>query len=168
MLVGLSDLMRGTLERNPSHLTALEVEVAFVQKYVDLYRVRFSDRLDVTYDIDPAAAALAVPTFILQPLVENAFRHGIADQARRCRVEIGARLEGRTLRLWVADDGAGVAEDFVVRRDAGTGLSNVLSRVESLCGPSANVDLRRRDTGGTVASLVLPALDVPAVEQAAS
>jgi len=168
MLVGLSDLMRGTLGRNPSHLTPLDVEINFVQKYVDLYRVRFSDRLDVAYDIDPASTRLAVPTFILQPLVENAFRHGIADQARRCRVEIGARVEGRTLRLWVADDGAGVADDFVVRRDAGTGLSNVLSRVETLCGPSASVELRRRDTGGTMASIVLPVLDVPAVEQAAS
>jgi hypothetical protein len=168
MLVGLSDLMRGTLERNPTHLTALEVEISFVQKYVDLYRVRFSDRLDVTFDVEPAAAALAVPTFILQPLVENAFRHGIADQARRCHVEIGARVEGRLLRLWVADDGAGVAHDFMVRRDAGTGLRNVVSRVESLCGPSARVEVTRRDTGGTLACIVLPVLVVPAVEQAAS
>lgn len=168
MIVGLSDLMRGTLERDPSHLTALEVELAFVQKYVDLYRVRFSDRLDVSYDIDPAATGLAVPTFILQPLVENAFRHGVADRPGRCHVEIGARVEANTVRLWVADDGAGIAQDFVVSRDAGTGLSNVQARVESLCGSAARVELRARETGGTVASIVLPVVVVPVVEQAAS
>ena len=168
MLVGLSDLMRGRLERNPSHLTALEVEIAFVQKYVDLYRVRFSDRLDVSYEIDSAATGLAVPTFILQPLVENAFRHGIADRSGTCHVGIGARVEGNTLRLWVADDGAGVVKDFVVKRDAGTGLSNVLSRVESLCGPAASVEVCRRDGGGTLAAIVLPLVIVPVAEQAAS
>jgi two-component system, LytTR family, sensor kinase len=168
MLVGLSDLMRGTLERRHAHVTTLEDEMAFVRKYVDLYRVRFSDRLEVTYDVDPATLTQEVPTFILQPLVENAFRHGLSRRFEGSRVEIGARFERDCLSLWVADDGVGVPADFMVTENAGTGLSNVRARVEGLFGPTARVDVRPRGTGGTIASIVLPLASVRPAQLAAS
>jgi two-component system, LytTR family, sensor kinase len=168
MLVGLSDLMRGTLERRHTHVTTLEDELAFVRKYVDLYRVRFSDRLEVTYDVDAATLTQEVPTFILQPLVENAFRHGLSRRFEGSRVEIGARFERDCLSLWVADDGVGVPADFMVTEKAGTGLSNVRARVEGLFGPTARVDVRPRGTGGTIASIVLPLVSVHPARLAAS
>jgi len=73
MLVDLSELLRDTLDRRRGHLSTVESEVEFVRRYVDLYRARFSDRLSVTYALDPAALGCRVPTFVLQPLVENAF-----------------------------------------------------------------------------------------------
>jgi two-component system LytT family sensor kinase len=156
MLVGLSDLLRNTLDRRRVYFTPLETELEFVRKYIDLNRVRFSDRLEVAYEIDPAAGTHLVPTFILQPLVENAFRHGLSRQWEPCRVEIGARIVGECLRLWVADNGVGIAPDFLISRDAGTGLSNVLSRLECLFGPAARIEVHRRQTGGTMAEIVLP------------
>jgi two-component system LytT family sensor kinase len=168
MLVGLSELMRDTLERQHGHVATLASEVDFVRKYADLYRTRFSDRLTVTYDLDPAALGYPVPTFVLQPLVENAFRHGVAGQVNPSHVEIGARLEPNQLRLWVADDGVGLSPDFDVTRAAGTGLSNVRSRVACLFGLSARVDVRPREAGGTIASIVLPRTQPVPIELAAS
>jgi len=168
MLVGLSDLMRGTLERRHAHLTTLGEEMVFVRQYVDLYRARFSDRLEIAYDVDSTALGHDVPTFVLQPLVENAFRHGVALRFEGSRVEIGARLERDTLRLWVADDGVGVPSDFAVTENAGTGLSNVRARVEGLFGPAARLEVTRRETGGTMATIVLPVASVRLTELAAS
>jgi two-component system LytT family sensor kinase len=168
MLVGLSELMRDTLERRRGHVATLESEVDFVRKYVDLYRTRFSDRLSVAYDLDPAALGYSVPTFVLQPLVENAFRHGVARHLNPSHVEIGARLEPNQIRLWVADDGIGISPDFDVTQAAGTGLSNVRSRVECLFGPSASVDVRPREAGGTIASILLPLTRPVPIELAAS
>jgi two-component system, LytTR family, sensor kinase len=160
MLIGLSDLLRRTLERRPANLSTLESEIAFVRKYVDLYHVRFSDRLEVTYDLDPAALPEQVPTFVLQPLVENAFRHGVSLQTTASKVEIGARRHGTMLDLWVADNGPGIAPGFVLDDEVGTGLGNVRSRLQWLFGPAARLDIRRRETGGTIATISLPSLPV--------
>jgi signal transduction histidine kinase len=156
MLIGLSDLLRGTVERRRTHMAPLEAEISFLRKYVDLHRERFSDRLDVTYDLDPAALEQEIPTFILQPLVENAFRHGLARQLTLSRVEVGARVEEDRLRLWVSDNGAGISPGFVVSRDAGTGLSNIKSRLDWMFGRAAVMEIRPRETGGTTAYVVLP------------
>jgi signal transduction histidine kinase len=168
MLVGLSDLMRATLDRAPGHVVTLERELALVAKYVDLYRVRFADRLEVSYDVDAAVLSCGVPTFALQPLVENAFRHGLADRPGRLHLEIGARPESDGVRIWVADDGAGVPAGFLVSEDAGTGLNNVASRLRSLFGADARLDVRARETGGTVATILLPGIGAAVQERAAS
>ena len=168
MIVGLSELLRDTLERRHLHLSTVESEVDFVRKYVNLYRARFSDRLEVTYDLDPAALGCRVPTFVLQPLVENAFRHGLAPQVAPCTVQIGARLESARLRLWVADDGIGVAPNFDITTACGTGIGNVRSRVEGLCGHMAQVEVRRREAGGTLAQIVIPTAPEASIELVAS
>jgi two-component system LytT family sensor kinase len=169
MLVGLGDLMRDTLERRHGQVTTLESELDFVRKYVDLYRARFADRLTVTYAIDPKALRCSVPTFILQPLVENAFRHGVAQQMTPCSVEIGARLQDhQRMMLWVADDGVGVRPEFEVAEHAGTGLSNVRSRLDSLFGVEASLTVRPGGVRGTIASIALPARGPLTVERAAS
>ena len=159
MLLGLSDLMRTTLERPAGQMAPLGEELGVVKTYVDLQRARFGDRLEVAYDIDEACRRLAVPTLLLQPLVENALRHGLAPQAAAGRLEIGAaRQNGTELRLWVSDNGVGLPGDFDAVRDAGTGLRNTRSRIERLYGSAAALVVRRNaPAAGTIVELTLPA-----------
>ena len=84
MVLGLSELMRATVDGPRDHLVPLSTEIDFVRRYVDLQRARFADRLDICWDVDDAALAVPVPTLLLQPLVENAIRHGAAAQSTPC------------------------------------------------------------------------------------
>ena len=162
MLLRLSDLMRSTLDRTAGQYTSLGEEVAHVARYVDLQRARFNDRLSVVYAVDTGCDPLPVPAFLLQPIVENALRHGLSPHARPGRIEIGARRDGANLRLWVRDDGSGLPAAFDLQRDAGTGLRNISARLERIYGPHAQLTLRTNETGGTTAEVVLPSV-TPAV-----
>ncbi len=156
MLLGLGDLMRATIDRTPSQVTPWSIELAFTRGYIELQQVRFGDRLDVRYAIDPAAEACLVPAFLLQPIVENAFRHGIGAKAGCCRLELGASVIGGRLRVTVQDDGAGVPAGFDLARHAGTGLSNIRTRLQNLYGGPASLDVRAASGGGTIVTLDLP------------
>jgi signal transduction histidine kinase len=165
MLIGLSDLLRAAVDQPKDQLVALTAELDFVRRYVDLQRVRFADRLDVRYDIADDCASLAVPTFLLQPLVENALRHGAAPRAGMCHVEFGAKADSGRLRLWVTDDGAGLPRDFDLERHAGTGLSNTRSRLAQLYGAAASFEVRAGNAAGTIVEIAFPAstpLTIPA------
>jgi signal transduction histidine kinase len=162
MLLRLSDLMRSTLNRTSGQYTSLGEEIAHVARYVDVQRARFNDRLSVAYAVDPTCDPLPVPAFLLQPIVENALRHGLSPNTRPGRVEIGARQDNGTLRLWVRDDGSGLPESFDLQRDAGTGLKNISARLERIYGPHARLGLRTNETGGTTAEVLLPSV-APAV-----
>jgi LytS/YehU family sensor histidine kinase len=156
MLVGLSDLMRSTLERQPGQMMSLSDEMDLVKRYVDIQRVRFGDRLEVTYRIDSACEQVDVPAFLVQPLVENALRHGLAER-QPCHVEIGAtEHNGNEMRLWVRDDGKGLPSDFDIERHAGTGLSNISTRLKRLYGAAASLVLRPNSPAGTIVELILP------------
>ena len=157
MLLRLSDLMRSTLDRTAGQYTSLGEEVAHVARYVDLQRTRFNDRLSVVYAVDAACDPIPVPAFLLQPIVENALRHGLSPNARPGRVEIGARQDAGDLRLWVRDDGSGLPAGFDLARDAGTGLRNISARLERIYGDHARLSLRTNEAGGTTAEVRLPA-----------
>lgn len=162
MLVGLSELLRTTLEQGDRHLTPLGDEIAFVRRYVDLQRTRFADRLSVEYDIDPASLESQVPPLLLQPLVENAIRHGIGRRPEAGRIEIAAaRVNGR-LQLSVADDGPGLPAGFELAGAGGIGLENTRARLEQVYEGAASLELRGREGGGTVALITLPAGDAGA------
>jgi two-component system LytT family sensor kinase len=156
MLLGLSDLMRMTVDRPQDHLVPLATEIDFLQRYVDLQQTRFADRLRVDYRIEEECRSLAVPTFLLQPLVENAIRHGASPQARACRIEVGARCDAGLMRLWVSDDGAGLPGGFELERNAGTGLKNTQSRLRQIFGPAATFDVRRGEREGTIIEMTFP------------
>jgi two-component system LytT family sensor kinase len=156
MLLGLSDLMRITVDRPKQHLVPLGAEIDFLQRYVSLQQARFADRLQVDYRIEEQCRGIAVPTFLLQPLVENAIRHGGKGQAERYRVEVGARCEGGRLRVWVSDDGIGLPHGFDLARDAGTGLRNTQSRLVQIYGRMADFVVRPRVPAGTVVEMTLP------------
>ena len=138
----------------------LATEIDFVRRYVDLQRARFADRLDIRWHVDPAALAVPVPTLLLQPLVENAIRHGTAPQSRPSAVTITASVDGARLRLRVSDDGAGLRAGFELSRDAGTGLSNTVSRMHQLYGSRASFGIAPAEGGGTVAEVLLPSVPV--------
>ena len=156
MLLGLSELLRATVDGR-QHTSTLGEETAFVKRYIDLQRVRFSDRLDVRYAISPESESCAVPAFLLQPLVENAFRHGVAKRSGPCSLELSASIDEGELHVRVRDDGAGLPEDFNVDDHAGTGLRNTRLRLQRLYDGAARLDLERADDGGTVAHIRLPA-----------
>ena len=99
-----------------------------------LQKVRYEDRLDVVLDVDPLALQALVPTFILQPLLENAIRHGIATRSTPGQIEIQAWCEGDVLHLSVRDDGPGLAANWDLERGAGVGLSNTRERLKRLYG----------------------------------
>jgi len=161
MLLGLSDLLRTAVDGAGANTAPLASEIGLVTRYVDLQQLRFGDRLDVRVSVAPGAESCEVPTLLLQPLVENAFRHGIARQPGRCRLEIGSMLGNGVLHLWVQDDGAGLPPGFRLDDTAGTGLRNVRQRLQRLYGDAATVTLARADGGGTIARLSLPARHEP-------
>lgn len=157
MLLGLGALMRATIDRPPDHLTPLSTEVEFVRQYLDLQSARFGDRLEVRFSIAPEAMSVMVPSFLLQPLVENALRHGVARKAGRSRLEVTASLVRDTLRVSVLDDGAGLPPGFDVERDAGTGLRNIRSRLQQLYGSSAALTVSAAPGAGTLVSVTIAA-----------
>jgi hypothetical protein len=156
MLIGLSQLMRDTLDGDRRQLVTLSDEIAFVERYVDLQRVRFGERLQITYRVDEACRETLVPSFLLQPLVENALRHGLARLARPCTIEVAVSRDGGVLHIVVGDDGVGLPANFGTSTHAGTGLRNMQSRLERLYGSTASVTVAPRAGGGTTALVVLP------------
>jgi signal transduction histidine kinase len=156
MLLKLSDMMRTTLDRTAGHTAPLADELAVVTRYVDLQQARFGDRLEVVYRVDEACDSVPVPTFLLQPLVENALRHGIGPASHHGRLEIGATLDAGAVRLWVSDNGRGLPAGFDVARDAGTGLRNIRSRIARLYGQASTLRLAAGQSGGTLAEVIVP------------
>jgi signal transduction histidine kinase len=182
VLTRLGGLLRDVLRDDGAHEVALADELAFVRRYLDVEHVRFSDRLRVTFDVEAGALGVAVPRFILQPLVENALRHGIAPCAAGGCVEVGARLEGvrtgeagrratgrgaRHLALYVRDNGAGVPREWSGTGAYGIGLSNTATRLAALHGEAASLVVVRAPGGGTVATVRFPAHPAPAAGRAA-
>jgi two-component system, LytTR family, sensor kinase len=134
MLEQLGDLLRLALDHAEDQVIPLQRELAFVDRYMKLQKVRYEDRLDVVLDVDPLALQALVPTFILQPLLENAIRHGIATRSTPGQIEIQAWCEGDDLHLSVRDDGPGLAANWDLERGAGVGLSNTRERLRRLYG----------------------------------
>jgi two-component system LytT family sensor kinase len=157
MLLGLSDVMRDTLDRTDAQVAPLGRELTLIRKYVELQRARFGDRLQVRYQVERASELCDIPVLLLQPLVENALRHGVGPRARGGELVIGARLESsELLRVWVSDDGVGIGAGFDLSKDAGTGLGNTRARLDHLYESRAELTLRAAPGGGTVAEIIMP------------
>jgi hypothetical protein len=167
MVLGLSHLLRLTLDRSDRPWVALDEELAFVRRYVELQRQRFADRLRVTYSVDPDCGSIEVPPLLLQPLVENAIRHGIADRPEGGTIEIHVWREHDDLHLRIADDGPGPPAGFRIVEQAGVGLGSTRSRLERLYGDRARIVLVPGTQRGAVAEIVLPAVPSPALVAAA-
>ena len=155
----LAELLRETLRVGGPDRVPLSKELDFTLRYLELERLRFPERLQVRCDVPDECSEALVPVLVLQPLVENALRHGVAPLASAGALAIRARTEDGTLILSVEDDGPGPGS---VGRNAGTGvgLRNVRDRLQVLFGADASVALTPREGGGACATVSLP-LEIP-------
>jgi signal transduction histidine kinase len=153
MIAALSDLLRISLRSVGVQEVDLREEVEFLQRYLEIMSLRFGDRLSVVFDIDPAALDARVPTLVLQPLVENALRHGFGDGVRAGRVRVAVTRDGDMVRCEVSDDGRGLPAG---RAREGVGISNTRARLRHLYGDRFSFDLRTNPTGGVCVTLALP------------
>jgi len=154
MLERLGDVLRQVLRTDQPHEVTLAEELRILEQYLAIEQVRFSDRLQVSIAVDEELRTAMVPVFALQPLVENALRHGVASTPGEARVAIRATREGDELVLVVADDGSGA--DQAVAARGGVGLANTRERLTTLYGARASLGLERPLHGGTVATVRLP------------
>jgi two-component system, LytTR family, sensor kinase len=161
MLSRLSDLLRQTLQRGDRQEVSLSEEMEMLNNYIEISRERFKDRLVFETEISPDACYALVPFFILQPLVENALKHGIARHAGVGRVKVSARRLGDTLHLNVTDDGPGLAKEESVSSRLGVGLSNTRQRLRELYGDRQNLSLETRAEGGLRVELIIPYKTAP-------
>jgi sensor histidine kinase YesM len=155
MLMLLSDLLRLSLD-NKQHVLALRDELAILDCYLEIENVRFRDRLTLERDIDPSVLDAEVPSLLLQPLVENAIRHGISRRAGPGVVRVEAAVADRDwLELRVLDTGPGV-EASGMTAGTGVGLANTRARLEQLYGSRQQLTLAGRPEGGACATVRLP------------
>jgi two-component system LytT family sensor kinase len=167
MLVQLSDLLRLTLENSGAQEVRLRQELDFLRRYLEIEQTRFQDRLSVDIDADPKLLDAQIPNLILQPLVENAIRHGVGKQARAARVRIAARRQGNDLQLEVSDDGPGLPAGWNLERDGGIGLSNTVARLRQLYGDRHRFEIVPGDMGGLNVRITLPLRFSPRDQNAA-
>ena len=158
MVARLGDLLRIALEHEETQEVTLREELAFLQPYLEIEQARLEDRLTVVMEIAPETLDARVPHLMLQPLVENAIRHGIAPRIEPGRVEISAAsgADDRFLHLEVRDDGPGLGRDGGTGSRKGVGLTNTRSRLEQLYDGEHRFEFANRPEGGTVVRIFLP------------
>src|SRR4051812_43957320 len=161
MITRLSELLRQSFNRERGPLVTLEEELELLDHYVAIQEARFGDRLRVTFRVDPRAAAAVVPTLLLQPLVENAIRHGVVPNGSVAEVEIAATREGDRLHLAVRDNGPGLTLDRNSGGNGGGGLgiANTRARLLELYGPSHRFELTNAPPPGLGGALAV--IDIP-------
>jgi two-component sensor histidine kinase len=140
----LGDLLRATLQRSEQVVSVAE-ELELLDLYLAIQRVRLEERLEVRTHIDPAVMSAEIPTFLLQPLVENAIRHGIAPSSQHGWIEIAASRQRDRVALTITDSGCGVGTEPI---RLGVGLSNCIERLSQLYGSQYSFDLGDVATGG--------------------
>lgn len=156
MMTRLSDLLRLTLESAGKQMVTLKEEIDFLKRYVEIEQIRFHDRLTVSIDISPDTLDAEVPTLILQPLVENAIKHGITPRASAGRVEVSARRENGSLLLRVNDNGMGFSKQRMPVFKEGLGISNTRSRLQKLYGSSHRFEISNGPSEGVVVEVSFP------------
>lgn len=156
MIARLSELLRYVLEEAGRPEVPLRQELQFLRTYLEIMRIRFQGRLETSLHADADTEEALVPNLILQPLVENATRHGAGETEGMGRVDVRARREGDRLVVTVRDNGPRFAEGETPVLDEGTGLKNVRARLEELHGAAAALVFRTAAGGGLIAEVTLP------------
>ena len=154
MITRLSDLLRYALESTDAQEVPLRQELDFLRRYLEIEQTRFGDRLAVRMEIAPEKLDALVPNLLLQPLVENAIRHGIEPRAKPGRIELRSRRENGQLKLEVRDNGLGLSADR--KLEEGIGLSNTRARLKQLYGERQRFVLSDGPDGGLAVGVELP------------
>jgi two-component system LytT family sensor kinase len=152
MTESLAELLRGTLELGDGHEIALRDELQLLDLYLAIQQVRFSDSITIERSIDPAVLSACVPPLLLQPLAENAFRHGLSRRRQQGRLVVTVRRDGDRLFLQVRDNGAGLPADL----REGVGLRNTRVRLEQLHGAGQSMQVAEAPGGGAQVTITLP------------
>jgi len=158
MMTRLSELLRLTLEQDGAQEVTLKEEMEILDRYLQIERIRFEDRLRITVSIDPAALEARVPNFSLQPLVENAIRHGIAPRPHGGSLSISATRDAGMLRIRLSDDGPGLppAGACEPRSREGIGVANTRARLVQLYGDEQSFEMSNAPEGGLVVMMSVP------------
>jgi two-component system, LytTR family, sensor kinase len=159
MIGQLGELLRLSLQTSETPRIPLEKEIFLLSCYLEIEKTRFGERLQYRFDIAPEASAALVPTLLLQPLVENAVRHGILPVAGGGSIAVSARVENGLLKLRIEDDGQGLSGE--PSNSPGFGLGNVAKRLEALFGNHAVLVVGRGTAGGVAIDLELPFMTAP-------
>ena len=152
----LGGLLRGVLEKDERNFISLREELEFVRNYLDIEQTRFHDRLSVQYHIDEATQEIWVPHLILQPLVENAIKHGFSKRSNEGKIEVITRKLDKKVELVIRDDGCGsdLSEDELLQ--TGIGLSNVKQRLELLYDNEAKLTIATQPGAGFSVCILIP------------
>ncbi|HYP26277.1 MAG TPA: histidine kinase [Blastocatellia bacterium] len=156
MIARLGDFLRITLENSGNQEVSLQEEIEFLKCYLEIERIRFQDRLKVQMDIEPQALQARLPNLILQPLVENAIKHGISAHAGPGRIRIHASRRDGSLQVEVTDNGPGLQERAGGSFKEGLGLANTQARLEHLYGSDHRLDMANAPLGGLTVILEIP------------
>lgn len=152
----LGDLLRASLTHASRPLVTLGEELTFLDDYLAIESARFEDRMTVAVHVDDDLLDVRVPSFLFQPIVENAIRHGVAPRLSGGAVEVTATRDGSTLKLRVRDNGVGLSAGWHFQRDAGVGLRNVASRLEHVYGRPGLLRVQPAAAGGVDVQIDLP------------
>jgi hypothetical protein len=155
LIARLSSLLRMSLDRTRTHEVTVRQEMDFLERYIDIQKARFPDRLEVGIAIEAEAMEARIPNLLLQPLVENAILHGIAPKSGPGRVDVFGRVECGRLHLEVRDNGPGLG-DGGKRAKEGIGLSNTRERIAKIYGAQGQLLLRSEPGRGVSVQIVLP------------
>jgi len=160
VVASLADLLRAALRAEPGKEVPLAEELELLRQYIAIQRARFGDRLAVHIDAAEDTLTALVPQLVLQPLVDNAIRHGIAPREARGVITVASRQDGDVLQLSVRDDGVGFgkapAPATSAASGAGIGLNNTIARLEQLYGPAAALNVDATTPTGTLITITLP------------
>jgi two-component system, LytTR family, sensor kinase len=156
MLALLGDLLRDSFEKISAQEVSLKQELGFLEKYLEIEKTRFRDRLSIETEIDPETLDAEVPNLMLQPLVENAIRHGIARRREAGHIRLMAWRDGDRLELRVRDNGPGLSSERDMVGRSGVGLSNTQARLRQLYGPAHRFELLAPESGGLEVALSIP------------
>lgn len=156
MIALLGEVLRGLLRTSWDLEAPLASELQLLRKYLEIEQIRFGDRLRVAWDVDDHVITALVPPLILQPVVENALRHGLWPRTEGGALTIAARRAGSELELEVIDQGVGLAPGFDPDRSTGVGLSNVRARLARMYGPDASLEVAAGAACGVRVRLHLP------------
>lgn len=155
-IAGLSDLLRYVLDDASGQEVTLRRELDFIQRYLAIERVRFQDRLEVSIEASPDTLDSLVPNLLLQPLVENAIRHGISRSASATTIAITAQARGGAMELLVQDDGPGLEQQSTSRSGTGLGIANTRKRLRQLYGDQQSLELEDVAPHGAAVRITLP------------
>jgi LytS/YehU family sensor histidine kinase len=158
VLLRLSELLRVSLDYSRADRIPLQQELDFLEAYLSIEQTRFQERLHTSITADGEARGALIPTLLLQPLVENALRHGIAPHAAGGALAIVARRVSNTLELRVEDDGSGLSHDYSERRLRGCGIRNTEGRLRAMYGDEARFEVADGPRGGVAVNISIPYL----------